>query len=58
MQTITWEDREGARWIVMQTPIQLDTEQIEQFRRKYTGNNRPTQSLNERPIVTDSPVVR
>jgi carbonic anhydrase len=48
---------EGVRWIVMQTPIQLDAEQIEQFKKEYTGNNRPTQSLNERPVMTDSLVV-
>ena len=48
----------GVPWIVMQEPIQLDAEQIAQFKREFTGNNRPTQPLNGRPVVTDSPVVR
>ncbi len=49
---------EGVRWIVLKTPIQLDAAQVKQFKNVFTGNNRPTQPLNGRSIVTDSPVVR
>jgi carbonic anhydrase len=49
---------EGVRWIVLETPIQLDAAQVKQFRDVFTGNNRPTQPLNDRSVVTDSPVVR
>jgi len=49
---------EGVRWIVLKTPIQLDAAQVKQFQDVFTGNNRPTQPLNDRSVVTDSPVVR
>jgi len=48
---------EGVRWIVLQTPIQMDAAQIRQFQDEFTGNNRPTQPLNGRPIATDAPPV-
>ena len=49
---------EGVRWIVLKTPIELDVAQIEQFESVFTGNNRPTQPLHGRSIVTDSPMVQ
>ncbi|HEU5311027.1 MAG TPA: carbonic anhydrase family protein, partial [Candidatus Eisenbacteria bacterium] len=44
---------EGVKWIVMATPIQLSTEQIEAFRALVHGNNRPVQPLNGRAVTTD-----
>ena len=48
---------EDVRWIVLQTPIQLGSGQIQQFKNLFTGNNRPTQALNGRSIATGSPRV-
>ena len=44
---------EGVKWIVMAKPIQLSADQIEKFRKLVYLNNRPTQPLNGRPVVTD-----
>jgi carbonic anhydrase len=44
---------EGVRWIVMTTPIQLSAAQIGAFTALIRDNNRPTQPLNGRAIVTD-----
>jgi carbonic anhydrase len=44
---------EGVKWIVMTTPIQLSTQQINTFRAIMKGNNRPIQALNGRSVVTD-----
>lgn len=44
---------EGVQWVVMATPIQLSSAQIEAFRRLVHGNNRPVQPLNGRQIATD-----
>jgi carbonic anhydrase len=44
---------EGVKWIVMTTPIQLSADQIGVFRAIVNGNNRPTQPLNGRSVVTD-----
>jgi carbonic anhydrase len=44
---------EGVKWIIMTTPIQLSTQQIDAFRAIMKGNNRPVQALNERSVVTD-----
>ena len=43
---------EGVRWVVLKTPIGLDVAQIEQFEKIFTGNNRPTQPLHGRSVVT------
>lgn len=43
---------EGVRWVVMKEHITASAEQIERFRRLYGGNNRPTQPLNGRELVT------
>ena len=45
---------EGVRWIVMTTPIQLSAEQIKAFTAIIHDNNRPTQPLNGRPVLTET----
>ena len=44
---------EGVRWFLVQTPIQLDAMQIDQFRKVFDGNNRPTQPHNDRVVRSD-----
>lgn len=44
---------EDVKWTIMTTPIQLSKKQIDDFRSIMKGNNRPTQKLNGRVIVTD-----
>ncbi len=41
---------EGVRWYVLRTPISLGAEQIEAFRARISGNNRPVQPLEGRTI--------
>jgi carbonic anhydrase len=48
---------EGVSWIVMTTPIQLSAEQIRAFTQLIRDNNRPTQPLNGRTVVTDAVAV-
>jgi carbonic anhydrase len=38
----------------MTTPIQMSAEQIRAFTQFIRDNNRPTQPLNGRPVVTDA----
>jgi len=45
---------EGVRWIVMTTPIQLSAGQIKTFAALIHDNNRPTQPLNERPVLAEA----
>jgi carbonic anhydrase len=45
---------EGVRWIVMTTPIHLSGDQIRAFTAVIHDNNRPTQPLNGRQLVTDA----
>jgi carbonic anhydrase len=45
---------EGVGWIVMTDPIQFDAAQIAAFQSVFTGNNRPTQPLNDRDLVVDN----
>jgi carbonic anhydrase len=45
---------EGVRWIVMTTPIQLSADQIKAFTAIIHDNNRPTQPLNGRPLLTEA----
>lgn len=47
---------EGVKWVVMATPIQLSKQQIEAFRGIMKANNRPTQPLYGRAVVTDNVV--
>jgi carbonic anhydrase len=44
---------EGVRWIVMTTPIQLSAQQISAFTTIIHDNNRPTQPLNGRQVLTE-----
>ena len=45
---------EGVRWIVMQEPIELSSDQILAFKRRYFGVNRPVQPLNGRMVAATS----
>ena len=45
---------EGVRWIVMTTPIQLAADQIRAFTAIIHDNNRPTQPLHNRSVITDA----
>ena len=49
---------EGVKWIVLATPIALSPQQIAAFRAIVKDNNRPTQPLNGRKIVTDRVAVK
>lgn len=42
---------EGVRWFATTDPITLSKEQIAAFTSHYTGNNRPVQPRNDRPIL-------
>ena len=44
---------EGVKWVVMTAPVQLSAGQVAAFRTVIDNNNRPTQPLNGRTIVTD-----
>jgi carbonic anhydrase len=44
---------EDVKWIVMSMPVQLSAKQIQSFRTILKENNRPTQPLNSRMIITD-----
>jgi carbonic anhydrase len=44
---------EGVKWLVLTEPVPLSAQQIAAFRAVIDGNNRPTQPLNDRVIVTD-----
>jgi carbonic anhydrase len=49
---------EGVRWIVMSTPIEFSAEQIKAVTAIIHDNNRPTQGLNARPVLTEAVSVR
>jgi len=42
---------EGVTWIVLETPLEASSEQLEQFRKVLGDNYRPIQSLNGRLVV-------
>lgn len=42
---------EGVQWLVFNTPLQLDSNQISTFRTMYNNNARPVQPTNERKIT-------
>jgi carbonic anhydrase len=42
---------EGVKWFVLSTPVELSNEQIGAFKAIYSGNNRPTQPMNEREFI-------
>lgn len=43
---------EGVRWFVLKDPLHLTREQITKIDRVYYSNNRPTQPLNARFVLT------
>lgn len=45
---------EGVKWNVFTNPITMSQNQINQFLEAYSGNNRPVQPLNNRPVRVDS----
>ncbi len=44
---------EGVKWFVMRNPVDVSTEQVEEFTRAVGENNRPTQPLNGRFVLTE-----
>ena len=42
---------ENVRWLLLQAPVELSARQIEDLRSVHSGNNRPTQPLNDRKIT-------
>ncbi len=44
---------EGVKWLMLTQPVQLSGQQVAAFRAVFDGNNRPTQPLNGRRVVTD-----
>jgi carbonic anhydrase len=48
---------EGVTWVVMTTPIQLSADQIQAFTKVIHDNNRATQPLNGRRVVTEPVLV-
>ena len=42
---------EGVKWFVLETPVELSAAQIAAFRAVLTGNSRPVQPLNGRPLT-------
>ncbi len=45
---------EDVRWLLLQQPVALSAEQIDAFETAYSGNNRPVQPLNDRPVQADA----
>jgi carbonic anhydrase len=43
---------EGVQWIVLQTPVELSSEQIAQLQEAYPHNSRPVQPLNDREVTS------
>lgn len=44
---------EGVAWFVLQTPAEASASQVRAFREVLSGNNRPTQPLNGRVVVSN-----
>jgi len=42
---------EGVTWNILNTPLEMSSDQIEAFRSLYAGNNRPLQPLNGRRVM-------
>lgn len=42
---------ENVNWNVMNTPVEASVGQLSQFRKLYSGNNRPVQNINNRKIA-------
>jgi carbonic anhydrase len=49
---------EGVKWFVLANSVALSAQQIAAFRAVIQGNNRPTQPLNGRKILTDKVAVK
>jgi carbonic anhydrase len=46
---------EGVNWLLMTTPVEISSEQVEALASLFEeGNNRPVQPLNDRPLTEDS----
>lgn len=45
---------EGVSWIVLQQPVTLSSSQIRQFARRFPGNARPINALNQRFLLRSS----
>jgi carbonic anhydrase len=41
---------EGVQWIVMNTPVELDSAQVAELQGAYAHNNRPTQPVGDRTV--------
>ena len=50
--------REGVRWILLTTPMELDTAQIAAYTAVYTGTNRPPQPRGVRFLLQDTSVTK
>jgi len=46
---------EVVEWYVFEKPISISKDQIEQFRKLYPGNSRPTQPLHQRSVYKNKP---
>ncbi|PHV13426.1 carbonate dehydratase [Chitinimonas sp. BJB300] len=42
---------EEVRWLVLKTPVEISSAQIERFRQEYPMNARPLQPLNDREVL-------
>lgn len=42
---------EGVRWLLLEMPVELGTEQLAALRAAHAGNSRPVQPLNGRDVV-------
>jgi carbonic anhydrase len=49
---------EGVKWFVLANPVALSSAQIAAFRAIVKDNNRPTQPVNGRKVVTDKVTVK
>ena len=49
---------EGVRWILLTTPMELDTAQIAAYTAVYTGTNRPPQPRGVRFLLQDTSVTK
>jgi len=45
---------EGVSWLVMTTPVELSSAQLNKLDALFENNNRPVQKLNDRPLVEDN----
>jgi len=45
---------EDVHWLILTEPVQLSADQIEAFTTAHTGDDRPPQPLNDRPVHIDN----